>query len=173
MSHPAVKLRYQDKGVAQTYDDLRLHRPVARFIHEMERRAFFKDLDVVRRELPNPTVLDAPCGTGRITTWLLDAGLDVLGGDISEPMLAIARTKLAPYGDRVALRQLDLEAVDLPDASYDLVTCIRLFNHCGRDDRERILKELGRVARRFVILNISYLTPLFRLKGWLKQGFRL
>jgi SAM-dependent methyltransferase len=173
MNRSAVKLRYQDEEVAFSYDELRLNRPVPRLIHELERRAFLKALGVVRREQPLGAVLDAPCGTGRVTEWLLDAGAEVLGGDISEPMLAIARTNLGRYGGRVTLRRLDLEALDLPPGSFELVSCIRLFNHCGRAERERILHELGRVSRRFVLINISYLSPLFAAKGSLKRMFGL
>jgi len=40
-----------------------------------------------------PPVLEVACGTGRVTLPLARAGFEVVGIDLSEPMLAIARSK--------------------------------------------------------------------------------
>lgn len=50
-------------------------------------------------------VLDAGCGTGVYTGWLLDRGADVVGIDASEAMLAHAREGV---GDRATFHQADL-----------------------------------------------------------------
>ena len=122
MNPSDVKQRYQDEDVARSYDRVRFSGPVGRIIDALEKRAFKKALACVRRDLSSPKVLDIPCGTGRITEVLLDAGLEVTGGDISFPMMEIAQNKLARYGDRASFRHLDLEAIDLPDDSCDVVT---------------------------------------------------
>src|SRR6185436_8373008 len=57
------------------------------------------------------TVLDAGCGTGRVTELLL-ARLPrgrVVALDMSAAMLEQARIRLAPFGDRVTYVQADLE----------------------------------------------------------------
>jgi trans-aconitate 2-methyltransferase len=56
------------------------------------------------------TVLDAGCGTGRVTAQLLErlpAGR-VLAVDADPDMVARAREHLAPYADRAEVRQADL-----------------------------------------------------------------
>ena len=65
-------------------------------------------------------------------------------------MLDVARAKCAHFGHPVLFRQLDLDGLELPDASFDLVTCIRLFHHLDSGERERILRELHRQARKLV-----------------------
>jgi SAM-dependent methyltransferase len=40
---------------------------------------------------PGGRVADVGCGTGRVTAWLADRGLDVFGIDLSPGMLAVAR----------------------------------------------------------------------------------
>lgn len=50
-------------------------------------------------------VLDAGCGTGRYTEWLLERGADVVGVDASEAMLDHARERV---GDRAELHRADL-----------------------------------------------------------------
>ncbi|WP_022927201.1 class I SAM-dependent methyltransferase [Patulibacter americanus] len=56
-------------------------------------------------------VLDAGCGSGRVTATLLDGLPDatVVAGDPAESMRQQARVRLAPYGERVRVVDLDLE----------------------------------------------------------------
>jgi trans-aconitate 2-methyltransferase len=61
------------------------------------------------------TVLDAGCGTGRLTE-LLAARLPrghVIAADVSEAMIAKARQTLAPLGAKVSFRIADLELLTL------------------------------------------------------------
>jgi trans-aconitate 2-methyltransferase len=64
------------------------------------------------------TVLDAGCGSGRVTRLLLER-LErghVLGVDASPAMIEEARSNLREFGDRVELRVGDLTEVDLAEA---------------------------------------------------------
>jgi trans-aconitate 2-methyltransferase len=56
------------------------------------------------------TVLDAGCGTGRVTEMLLERVPDgrVVALDAAPSMVTEARRRLAPYGDRVLFVQADL-----------------------------------------------------------------
>ncbi len=170
MNQAHVKQRYQDEEVVKCYDRKRFRGPIGRTIDALEKRAIRKVLTTALAELPAPAVLDVPCGTGRITEVLLDMGLTVTGGDISLAMIESAQAKLARYGEQVTFRHLDLEGLDLPDQSVDLVTCIRLFNHINAAEQERILSELARVSRRFVALNLSFSSALYRFTPYLKRA---
>jgi SAM-dependent methyltransferase len=65
---------------------------------------------------PTPSVLDAGCGTGRVAIELAARGIDTVGVDLDEPMLAEARRK-AP-GQRWVLGDLlDVDA----GGDFDLV----------------------------------------------------
>ena len=57
------------------------------------------------------TVLDAGCGSGRVTATVLDRVPRgrVIGVDASPSMLAEARVNLATYGDRVKIVEADLQ----------------------------------------------------------------
>ncbi len=65
------------------------------------------------------TVLDAGCGTGRLTTKLLERlpRGRVIAVDSSAEMLAAAAKELAPWGDRVELVRCDRAALDLADVA--------------------------------------------------------
>jgi len=73
------------------------------------------------------TVIDAGCGSGRVTRFLLDALPDgrVLGMDASPSMIEESRRNLAEYGDRVELRVqdlLELDAEEVADAVFSNAT---------------------------------------------------
>lgn len=65
-------------------------------------------------------VLDAGCGPGVYTAWLVEHGADVLALDVSPKMVALARQRVGAAAD---IRQADLnKPLDFLDAgSFDLV----------------------------------------------------
>lgn len=103
-----------------------------------------------------PLVLDVATGTGRLPFFLLqepEFNGRVIGLDASAGMLAHARTKLAPFGDRAALvRQ---SALDLPfgDAAFAAVTCLEALEFLPDD--AAALREMARVLRPGGVLLVS------------------
>ena len=85
--------------------------------HERFGRLAGRAADLLLRELATAglasgTVVDLGCGSGILARRLTDAGYDVLGVDVSAPMLEIARSE-APLARFVQAPLLD---VDLPRA---------------------------------------------------------
>src|SRR5260370_24566031 len=74
-------------------------------------------------------------------------GIPVVGIDLSEPMLAIARKRAADLelGDRVELLQGDVQQLDLPDACMD--TVISTCALCTIPDPAAATREAFRVLR--------------------------
>lgn len=70
-------------------------------------------------------MLELACGTGRITIPTAIAGIEVVGIDISEDMLAIARRKVAELdpeiAERITLLQGDMRSFQL-NRKFDLIT---------------------------------------------------
>ena len=66
----------------------------------------------------NETVLDAGCGSGRVTKLIFDLVPDgrVIGVDAAPSMVEHAREQLAPFGDRAELFVSDLLDLDLHEA---------------------------------------------------------
>lgn len=98
------------------------------------------------------TVLDAGCGSGRVTRLLADRLPDgrVIGVDGSESMVAEAREALASYEDRVSFVHSDLLALSLPepvDAVFSNAVFHWIFDHDALFLRLReALKPGGRLA---------------------------
>ena len=170
MASLAIKDRYLDAAVARQYDRERFSSFAGRTFDQLEQRTLRSVVKRVRCDIADPVVLDIACGTGRITELLLDEGLGVIGGDISTAMLRVAQSRLTRFGSRVSFRELDLDRLSLENDSVDLVTCIRLLHHVDSPARAQILGELARVTRRFVIVNVSYSSPVYALRRRLKRA---
>jgi len=174
MTTKIIKDYYQNDNVAQTYDRERFASLPGRLFDRLEKRALIKMIDRVRAEIPAPSVLDVPCGTGRITELLLSRGLTVTGADISREMIDQAKIKCQKYFERISFQTLDLDSADLPKNQYDLVACIRMLHHLNSESRKGVFKSLAKLSKRYVLVNISLSSPFYRLrrkvKRWLGQG---
>ncbi len=110
--------------------------------------------------------LDLPGGTGRLSGTLLEFADTVILADRSLAMLCVAKEDLA--NPRIKCQLVDADHIGLADDSVDLVFCHRFLQHIlDAPRRVRILNELARISRRYVIL--SYYPPSF-LSRW--RAFR-
>jgi len=104
-------------------------------------------------DIRGKTVLDLGCGSGENSLLLARRGADVIGVDISESLLALARRRLAVNGcGDASVRFVPASAhrLPIPDASVDLVLGIAILHHLDLDatSREvfRILRPGGRAV---------------------------
>ena len=96
-------------------------------------------------------VLDAGCGSGRNTYYLLTQGVDVFGVDSNPSAVAGLRELAAEHGraaDEDHFRVEPLEALTLESAKFDVVICSAVL-HFARDDQhfDAMMRELWRVLR--------------------------
>jgi len=164
-----AKSAYQQPDEANTYDAVRFKSLKGRWEDRLEKAAILKALKGVPA---GARILDLPCGTGRITEFLLKQGYRVMGADISEQMMAHASKQLAGYSNLEGLQQADAESLPFADAEFDAVTSIRFSNHVPPEVRLKVLKEMRRVSKGDVI--ISYCNPntLSALKRRIKALIR-
>src|SRR5262249_51080207 len=100
------------------------------------------------RLTPDARILDAGCGTGEISARLaaLFVQATVLGVDVVDDHLAMARAKSAAAGSRIRFEHRSIFELGLPDATFDLVVCRHVLQAIPH--AERALAELVRVTRR-------------------------
>ena len=99
------------------------------------------------------TVLDVATGGGDIPRWMVRRGLpvEVVAADLHPQMLRQARA----WSVGLPIRFIRCDARHLPfrDRSVDLVLCSLMLHHLTEADAAQVLRELGRVARRRLIVN--------------------
>jgi ubiquinone/menaquinone biosynthesis C-methylase UbiE len=158
-----AKARYRDAAVAEGYDSWRYDTARGRRRNARDLAAIGRALDEAeRRGAPVRSALDLPCGTGRLGPLLSQRRIAASGADVSVEMIRVARRKL---GRGFPVFQCSADAIPLPDRSLDAVFAIRFFFHLDGEGRNRVLTEMARVSRRWVIADIRHRYNL-RWLGW-------
>jgi 2-polyprenyl-3-methyl-5-hydroxy-6-metoxy-1,4-benzoquinol methylase len=116
--------------------------------HAHEERCIHDTLASLPRDA---SVLDLPCGTGRLTKGLVCCGFRVTGADNSSHMIAVARQQ---HGPHVTFDVQDVLATTYTDRQFDAVICNRLFHHfLEPQTRILALAELGRISAGPVVVS--------------------
>ena len=92
------------------------------------------------------TVLDAGCGTGENALHVASLGLSVLGVDVAETALAMAREKARARGIKIEFAAVDAFKLDCLRRKFDIVLDCGLFHTFDADERPRYAASLGSVT---------------------------
>jgi SAM-dependent methyltransferase len=134
---------YEDRARADAYAELEF--PGTYYLA-------YRDLPaILRGQIHGNTALDFGCGTGRSTRFLRELGFDVIGIDISEPMLTLARQR-DPDGQYLLVSDGDLTG--LATNTCDLILAAFTFDNIPTMEEKiaafqslrLLLKESGRIV---------------------------
>jgi ubiquinone/menaquinone biosynthesis C-methylase UbiE len=97
---------------------------------------------------PEPRILDAGCGTGEISSRLAELfpRSPVLGIDIIDEHLALARSRYQKLAPRLSFERQSAFELQAADRSFDLTVCRHMLHAVPFADR--VIAELVRVTRR-------------------------
>jgi ubiquinone/menaquinone biosynthesis C-methylase UbiE len=101
-----------------------------------------------RYNLPaNARILDAGCGTGEASSRLAElfAQARVLGVDIIDAHLDLARSRYASLAPRLAFEHQSVFGLSAADKSFDLTVCRHVLHSIPHADQ--VIAELARVTR--------------------------
>lgn len=100
------------------------------------------------------TFCDAGCGVGSLAIPLAQRGATVIASDISEAMQTEAASRAAAAGvsERTTFSTSDLEALS---GKYDTVTCIDVMIHYPPEKMAEMVKHLGSVADKRLIISFA------------------
>jgi SAM-dependent methyltransferase len=104
---------------------------------------------LLTRVRPGERVLELGCGYGRVALRLAAAGAQVVGIDVAEDSLALARRDAVAAGlaERCRYLNMDATALAFDDASFDAVACVQNGIAAFRVEAHRIVAEAWRVLR--------------------------
>lgn len=124
------------------YDEARRfgRSPRGRRMNEFERKTAQFVLSKLR---PDSRVVDVPCGTGRFTDVIMRLGHRYVGVDLN-----LGNARFAAKRLKASLPTVQASLLELPLAGNcaDFVLCVRMFHHFSRDQIERALQEMSRIA---------------------------
>jgi ubiquinone/menaquinone biosynthesis C-methylase UbiE len=160
---------YQADDVAEEYDEKRFSKG-GRLIDRREKQAVLDALGPVE----DKSVLEIACGTGRFTAMLAERGADIVGLDISGPMLQQGRERAQSAGvaDHLEYMRGDAGRLPFPDDHFDAVFAMRFFHLA--DTPAEFLKEMCRVSSGQVFFDTFNDSSTRTIYNWaLPMGSRL
>jgi ubiquinone/menaquinone biosynthesis C-methylase UbiE len=126
--------------------------PIGRLVKDTECRLILEMLHPAAGE----KILDVGCGTGVFTLDYLATGAEVVGLDISLPMLEVAKRKAAGYPFTAV--QGNMLALPFADASFDKVVSVTAVEFT--QDARKAVDELFRVANPGGVIVVGTLNSL-------------
>lgn len=104
-------------------------------------------------------ILDASCGTGELLKTVaeqVDKKTKLVGIDITDSMLAIARKKLPA---NIILEKQDVHKLKYKNNSFDYVISTEAFHHYA--DQKQALTEFARVAKKkIIVVDVNFFLPV-------------
>ena len=151
------------------YDDARFfagYSTLERFGHGWTRAMEHAQLQTLLPDVAGRRVLDLGCGVGQLARHLAERGAaDVLGVDVSERMLALARAEFAH--PRVRYMHAAIEDLELPPAQLDVVISVLAFHYV--DDYAGLVRRIASWLAAGGVLVYSTEHPIYTARasdGW-------
>jgi ubiquinone/menaquinone biosynthesis C-methylase UbiE len=130
---------------------------------ENEARTFYARLAVP----PGSTLLDVACGSGQLALLAVRDGVDAIGIDVAENVIARANARAAAERLRACFQVADAEELPFHDGSFDFV--VSLFGAMFAPRPYRVASELVRVCAPGGTIAMANWTP----DGFIGQMFKI
>jgi SAM-dependent methyltransferase len=141
MSHDKDTHAHLLTSTAAGYDRV-AHEYANRIYRELEAKPFDRAfLDSLARRLPAGNVLDLGCGPGHVGKYLNEQGVPIIGLDISQEMVKIARN----LNPQIEFRQGDMREMEFVNESFAGVVAFYSIIHLAPGELVAVCKEVQRI----------------------------
>lgn len=136
---------YKEQTIASyNQNSQRFAKKFSRLTDANEREEFAEFIEL----LAGTRVLDLGCGAGEHAQYFASHGLDVTCVDLSEEMINICKKR------GLDARQMDIEDLDFPDASFDGIWAVTSLLHIPKKRIGRVVEQLHRIMRADAVLYV-------------------
>ena len=167
-----AKAPFQEHEVVD-YERRRYRGIDQRIVHRREVRILKRMLGLLGAEPPagfRPLALDAPCGYGRFSGLLLEAGYRPVSCDLSLAMVRRARAKDPVSPNPIGIVANVTQGLPVRDGAFPLVFSLRFFHHLHRpEERQAALAEFARAGSGWLILSFYRANVLHRAQRALRR----
>jgi SAM-dependent methyltransferase len=132
-----------DANFVNCYDDVKRSDAYATLEFANTYHLAYRDLPaIISEHVTGTKALDFGCGTGRSTRFLRKLGFNVIGVDVSEDMLQIARS-VDPSGDYRLVPGDNFDELEV--GAFDLVLSAFTFDNIPGETKTRIFRDLAKL----------------------------
>ncbi len=157
---------YQSRAAAVEYDKVRFTSVSGRVFNFLEKRTIAKCFSGLAKGM---TVVDIPCGTGRLAENLLRSGYKVHGMDISGAMLEVAKKRLQFAHSQFTCEIADARKATGEHALYGAALCARVLMHFPLPGQIEFLSGVAALSQSVVVINHSLDSSYQRLRRRFKR----
>lgn len=120
---------------------------------------------------PSPQLaLDAPCGYGRFSNFLLQKGYRLVSADLSRAMVERACRRATIYSIPMGIVCDLTQGLPFRPCVFSLILSMRLFHHLhAAEERQKVWREFERVAGGWVIVSYYQANLLHRWQRRLRR----
>jgi len=166
--------RFKDENYAATYDkELMIgstreipfrRRLIGSIVANLEKGAVSR---LLKKTIGN-SIIDIPCGSGKLNSVLNDTGCKIVSADASVHMLKFAQENCS---EKFEFLLCDIRFIPLNDKTIDVVISNRFLHRISAENHGIVLKELYRISRRYAILYFASKTVITSMVIKLEEFF--
>lgn len=117
--------------------------------------------------------LDAPCGYGRFSGFLLKRGCRLVSADLSFHMVKRARSREDISSIPMGIVCNFVSGLPFKPGVFEIILSMRLFHHLHRqEERQSVLREFGRASGGWIILSYYQANAFHRLQRVLRRAIK-
>jgi SAM-dependent methyltransferase len=167
-----ASLPFQEHEVAD-YERRRYRGLDQRLVHGREMKILRRALGLIEAgepDKPSKLALDAPCGYGRFSGLLIEAGYRPVSCDLSLAMVQRARAKDAASTYPIGIVGNVIRGLPARTGVFPLIFSLRFFHHLHQsEERQTALREFARASTGWLILSFYQANPLHRAQRALRR----
>jgi ubiquinone/menaquinone biosynthesis C-methylase UbiE len=97
----------------------------------------------------NGTLLDVGCGTGTLLCEIAKRyhNIDIIGIDVSQNLLDVAKQKIQQHGDQIELKIASVLELPYPDNTFNVVVTSIMFHQLDIEEKSKAVQEIYRVLK--------------------------